>query len=164
MARNFARIYTRIWHDREFRDLKLDAQHAYFAVLSHPDLSHVGVTDYIPQRLAGLSADGNARRSKAALDQLRDARFIVIDETTAELCVRSLVRLDGIFDRKNMGKAAARHYAKVLSLDIREQLIDEMARHYADHPDAPGWEGFYEIDPDGFEELSAMASRMASGM
>lgn len=164
MARNYARIYTRIWHDREFRDLKLDAQHAYMAILSDPSLTHVGVTDYIPQRLAGLSSDGNARRAKAALTQLSEARFIVVDETTAELCARSLVRHDGIFDRKNMGKAAARQFSQVMSLDIRDSLKDEMARHYAEYPDAPGWEGFYEIDPDSFADVALIASRMASGM
>lgn len=160
MARNFARIYTRIWHDREFRALKLDAQHAYMAILSDPNLSHVGVTDYVPQRLGGLSADGTARRAKAALAQLSESRFIVIDETTAELCARSLVRHDGIFDRKNMGKAAARNFSKIMSLDIRDALLDEMARHYASHPDAPGWEGFEEIDPGSFADVTAMASRM----
>lgn len=160
MARNFARIYTRIWHDREFRALKLDAQHAYMAILSDPNLSHVGVTDYVPQRLAGLSADGTARRAKAALAQLSESRFIVIDETTAELCVRSLVRHDGIFDRKNMGKAAARHFAKIMSLDIRDALLDEIARHFIEHPDAPGWEGFEEIDPVVFADVTAIASRV----
>ena len=164
MARNFARIYTRIWHDRDFRALRTDAQHAYFAILSSPDLSHVGLTDYIPQRIAGLTADGNKRRSTAALTELDAARFIIVDESTAEMCIRSLVRHDGLFDRVNMGKAAARAFGKVLSLEIRDALIDEMARLYWDSEDLSGWHGFADIDPDAFELVTKSASRMASGM
>lgn len=164
MARNFARIYTRIWHDRDFRALKLDAQHAYFAVLSSPDLSHIGATDYLPQRIAGLSADGNKRRATAALAQLVESRFIVVDESTAEMCIRSLVRHDGIFDRVNMGKAAARAFGKVLSLEIRDALTDEMARLYRDDQTLHGWSGFAEIDPDAFDIVTKTASRMTSGM
>lgn len=164
MARNFARIYTRIWHDRDFRALRTDAQHAYFAVLSSPDLSHVGRADYIPQRIAGLTADGNKRRSTAALSELHDARFIIVDEGTAEMCVRSLVRHDGLFDRVNMGKAAARAFRKVLSLEIRDALVDEMARLYRDNEDLTGWQGFAEIEPDAFDLVTKTASRMASEM
>lgn len=164
MARNFARIYTRIWHDRTFRELKVDAQHAYFAILSSPDLSHVGVTDYIPQRLAGLSDDGNKRRTTAALDLLKAKRFLVIDPDTAEMCVRTLVRHDGIFDRVNMGKAAGRAFNKVHSLDIRDSLIDEMARLYRHDPELAGWAGFNDIDADAFDLVQKTASRTGSGM
>lgn len=162
--RNFARVYTRIWHDRTFRELKVDAQHAYFAILSDPDLSHVGVTLYLPQRLAGLSSDGNKRRATVALSELRTNRFVVIDTGTAEMCARTLVRHDGIFDRVNMGKAAGRAYNKVLSLDIRDALIDEMARLYRDDPNLAGWAGFKDIDADAFDLVEKTASRRGSGM
>lgn len=164
MARNFARIYTRIWHDRDFRSLKVDAQHAYFAILSSPDLSHVGLADYFPQRVGGLASDGTKRRATAALAQLEEARFIVVDESTAEMCVRSLVRHDGVMDRVNMGKAAARAFGKVLSLDIRDALIDEFARLYRSDHALAGWGGFEEIDPDAFDLVMKTASRSETRM
>jgi hypothetical protein len=162
MARNHARIFTSIWHDPDFRALTVDAQHAYLAALSNPDLSYAGVLDYIPQRLAGMAAGHTARRANAALTQLEQHNFMVIDRNTAEMCVRSLVRHDGVLERINMGKATARAYGKVMSLPIRDALIDELARAFSDDPNLAGWPGFQEIDPDAMDRITETASRMAS--
>lgn len=164
MARNHARIFTEIWRDPEFRALTSDAQLAYLTVLSHPDLTYVGVMDYLPQKLAGLAMDGNDRRTRRALAGLEDSRFLVIDHSVAEMCVRSLVRHDGVFGRFNMGKATARALEKVMSLTIRKALIDEMARLRSQQPDLAGWSGFAEINPDAMARIDAIASSMASGM
>lgn len=160
MARNFARIYTRIWHDPEFRALTVDAQHAYFAALSYPELSYVGVMDYMPKRLSALSAGGTERKTTAALGKLEEARFILIDRASEELAVRSFARHDGVFDRLNMGKAAARAFDKVISLDIRAALITELARLRKEDPRLPGWNGFADINADAMAEIDAMASGM----
>lgn len=164
MARNHARILTKIWQDPDFRALNVDAQHAYFAIVSSPALSYVGVMDYIPQRIAGLAAGHTARRATVALKTLDEARFLVIDESTAEMCVRSLVRHDRILERINMGKATARAFDKVTSLCIRRTLIDELARVFVTDSSMAGWVGFKEIDPDAMSDVIDAASRMSGVM
>lgn len=164
MARSHARIFTRIWHDPDFRNLTVEAQHAYMAILSNPDLTYVGLLDYIPQRIAGMSQGNTARKATTTLNQLAEKRFIIIDTDTAEMCIRSLVRHDGVLERINMGKATARAYGKVMSLPIREALIAELARAYTDGPELSGWQGFHEIDPDAMTQIVSMASAMEKGM
>lgn len=164
MARNHARILTKIWQDPDFRALTVDAQHAYFAVVSSPALSYVGVMDYIPQRIAGLALGHTERRAKAALELLDASRFLVVDKSTAEMCVRSLVRHDRILERINMGKATARAFGKVTSLCIRDTLINELGRVYATDRNMAGWTGFKEIDPDAMADVIDAASRMSGGM
>lgn len=160
MARNFARIYTRIWHDPEFRALTVEAQHAYFAALSYPELSYVGVMDYMPKRLAALSSGGTERKMTTALNKLETARFILIDRASEELVIRSFARHDGVLERRNMGKATARAFGKVISLDIRSAVISELARLRTESPALPGWHGFAEINADAMAEVDAMASGM----
>lgn len=164
MARNHARIFTRIWQDPDFRALTVDAQHAYLATVSSPALSYVGVMDYIPQRLAGLAVGHTLRRATAALTLLDQKRFIVVDHDTAEMCVRSLVRHDRILERVNMGKATARAFGKVMSLPIREALIEELGRVYAEDQNLQGWTGVKEIDPDLMGDVIDSAARMSGVM
>lgn len=161
MARNHARILTRIWRDPEFRALTTEAQHAYFTALSYPELSYVGVMDYMPKRLAAMSSGNTERRMTSALGRLAAARFVLIDTGTDELLIRSFVRNDGVMERVNMGKAVARAFDKIISLDLREALKDELARLLRDAPGLKGWAGFAEINPDAMSEIEAIASRRA---
>lgn len=54
MARTFARIYTTVWNDPEFRALG-PAQHTYFLILAQPKLSLVGCIDMKPRSWSAMS-------------------------------------------------------------------------------------------------------------
>lgn len=164
MARDHARIQTAIWNDLEWRGLNLEAQWAYKAIASQEALSYAGVIDYRPGRIAALAKGCTARKVEAAVKTLEADRFVVVDRLTEELLVRTYVRHDGVMDRANMGKAVARAFTKVVSLDLRDAVLAELARHYADHPNLAGFVGFRELNPDGMAQIAAMASAIPSAM
>lgn len=156
MAREHARVQTSIWDDPDFLALRLLEQHAYLMLMSNPGLSWCGVIDYIPSRFDHLAKDLTPAKFKTAVAGLRAARFVVLDERTCELLLRSFVRHDGVLDRVNMGKATGTAFEAVVSDDIRRAIGDEMARLMKAKPDLPGWTGLAITSP--------MAHAMASGM
>ena len=168
MPRDHARIQTARQRDDDWRALSVDAQWTYDQVLTSEGISYVGVIDYFPGRIAALAKGMTAKRVDAAVKVLEESRFVVIDRDTSELLARTFVRHDGVLARVNMGKAMGRALAKVVSLDVREAIIDELARCYRDDNALSGWDGFRDLFPDDFETVSVMASRMplrmASGM
>lgn len=168
MARDHARLQTARNRDRDWRALTVDAQWAYDTMLTQEGISYVGVLDYFPGRIANVAKGMTARRVETAVKQLEDTRFVVLDRDTQELCVRTFVRHDGVLARVNMGKAMGRALAKVVSLEVRDVILDELAKCYRDDNDASGWDGFRDLFPDDFEVVTTRASRMplrmASGM
>lgn len=168
MARDHARIKTSRQRDADWRDLAVNAQWTYDAITTSESLSYVGVIDYRPGRIAALAKGQTAKKVDAAVKELEAARFVVVDWQTEELLIRTYVRHDGVLARVNMGKAMGRSLAKVISLDVREAIMAELARCYRDDKKAAGWVGFAELFPDDMATVKAMASamplRMASGM
>ena len=156
MARDHARIKTMIWDDPDFQKLKIDEQHAYFALLSNKGLSRCGVADFIPSRYEHLASDMTPTRFRAAMKGLRRANFVVIDDRTQEILVRSYVRHDGVLDRVNMGKATGTAFESVVSDEIKRAIGAELRTLLSVKPDLPGWIGLADTSP--------MAHRMASGM
>jgi hypothetical protein len=168
MARDHARLQTARNRDRDWRLLNVDAQWTYDTVLTQEGISYVGVIDYFPGRIANLAKGMTARRVETAVKSLEDSRFVVLDRETQELCVRTFVRHDGVLARVNMGKAMGRALAKVVSLDVRDTILDELAKCYRDDNRLSGWDGFRELFPDDMaiviERASRMPLRIASGM
>lgn len=167
MARDHARILTAIWRDEDFRALPSAAQHVYLTVVSQQELSYAGRLDYRPGRIAALAKDNTAKKTEAAVKVLERERFVVVDNDTEELLVRTYVRHDGILDRTNMGKAMGRAMVQIISTKVRHALLNELARLLEERPDAPGWAGFTELFPDEFAAVHALTSTipfpMASG-
>lgn len=145
MAREHARIFVSIWEDADFLALGMAEQWTYMALLSSPDLSWCGVLPLLPQRLGRLSRDGSPAKAAKALAGLGAARFVLVDEGTAEVCIRTYVRHDGVMKQPNVVCAAIKAWAKVHSDPIREAIREEFAKAYA--------EGF----PEGFGEGFAKA-------
>jgi hypothetical protein len=155
MARH-TRVYASIWDDPDFLALKTVEQHAYFLLMSNKGLSRCGVITYIPSRFEHLATDMSAKRFAAAVMGLRGARFVILDERTQELLVRTHVRHDGVLDRVNMGKACGTAFEAVVSNEIRSAIGDELARLMKDEPGLAGWQGLAATSP--------MAHAMACGI
>lgn len=158
MARDHARLLTAIWRDDDFRGLSVDAQHAYMTVLSQEGLSYAGALDYFPGRLAALARGNTEKRVESAVRTLERARFVVVDRSTCEVLIRTYIRHDGVLDRRNMGKAMGRGFAKVVSSKIRTAIYDELAHCYRIDEKQAGWAGFAELYPVEFDRVQAMAS------
>lgn len=156
MARDHARIQVSVWDDPDFINLKSAEQHVYFALTSNKGLSRCGVIDYIPSRFEKLAKDMTAAKFKASISALRRARFVVVDDHTLELLVRTYVKHDGVLDRVNMGKAVGTAFEAVVSRDLKAAIGEVMADLMKEKPDLPGWEGLAFTSP--------MAHSMACGM
>jgi hypothetical protein len=124
MARSHGRIKVEIWGDPDFRALTKDEQRAYFMLLSQPQISNCGALSYAPRRLARLAADETIEGLERALDGLHEKRFIVIDDETDEILIRTYVEHDGILSSPNMTKAAQRELHDIVSVPLREVLAE----------------------------------------
>lgn len=139
MARSHARIYTSIWSDADFTALPPDAQRMFLFLVSQPDLEHSGIIALRERRWSRSSAALSPEDVRKALGELAAARFVVYDEDTEELLVRSLMRWDGVWKQPNVAKAAGAQIRTVASAELRRELRTELMRLEGDvHPDAEG--------------------------
>jgi hypothetical protein len=128
MARSEARIFTSIWKDKDFLRLPQTAQWLYLFLVSQPDLTHCGVIPLRVRRWArnidGLTHDQIHRD----LDVLSRARFVVIDQDTEELLIRTLMRRDKVLRQPFLFVPAAEAIDNVESLPIQAALLEELQR------------------------------------
>jgi hypothetical protein len=160
MARNHARIQTAIHNDPTWRKLDWSAQHVYWMLVTHPDVSYCGRIDYIPGRWLDFAGGLTEQKIKTAVRQLERARYVVVDRKTHELLIRSFIRHDKILARRNIGNACGRALGLVHSDAIREAVLHELARLYVEDSSREGWAGFKDYDPEAFAMTCAMASDM----
>jgi hypothetical protein len=133
VARSEARISVDIWDDPEFLVLSPGAQRTYMLLLSQRDLAHDGVIALRERRWARCAAGVTVDQLTAELEELHQARFVVVDVDSEELLVRSLLRRDKIYKQPNVLRAAADHLSMVSSPAIRRALAEELVR-IADEP------------------------------
>lgn len=137
MARSEARIFSSIWADPDFACLSRSAQGTYFFLLSQEDLAYDGVLPYRLSRWAGTAKEFKPRALRGDLAALEALRFVVVDESTEEVLVRSLMRRDGVFKQPNLLRAAAKHLPSVRSAVLRAVLADELRRIEAEEELTP---------------------------
>lgn len=152
-GRQHARIQLAIW-DGDFAALTADEQLVYLMLVSSSDMSYAGVLPLLPKRLAAQTSDLNERRVRAALKGLAAQRYVILDEDTDEICVRTYVRHDGILKQPNVIRALNKAYAKVHSERIREAIRVEMVKAIG--------EGFPEGIPQG--HANALLEGFAKGV
>lgn len=160
MARDHARIQTAIHKDGDWRKLDQGAQHIYWTLTSHPDVSYCGHIDYLPTRWVQLAAGLTEAKIKASVRTLERHRYVVVDRKTHELLIRSFIRHDKILARRNMGHACGRALGQVHSEPIREAVLHELARLWLEDKGRDGWIGFKDYDPVAFDMACAMAYDM----
>jgi hypothetical protein len=128
VARTHGRIQHRIWQDGDFLALTESAQRFYMLALSLPDLSYAGVVPFTVRRWAKLAADSSQSRIRKACQALVTARFVLVDEDTEELMLRSFVRHDGILDNPNVSIAAVKDFRSIHSPLLRAVFLVELRR------------------------------------
>lgn len=127
MARTRAMILTSIWQDPDFVALKPAAKLVYLALLSQPDVSHLGVLSVAYGRWA-RALNGSAQWVRECVEELAAARFVIIDPDAEQLLIRSFMRNDGVARQPNVLQAAATSIGSVASAKIADALLDELAR------------------------------------
>lgn len=138
MSREQANVRVTIWAE-EFRLLSRDAQHLYFVLLTSPQLSYCGVTDWRPARIAKLAADLTVTEVRVAARELAGQLYIVIDEDSEEVLLRSFIRNDGLLRNPKMGPAVARAWTATASAVLRGVVAYEATRLRKERPDLGGW-------------------------
>ena len=128
MARSEGRLLADAWEDPEFIALPGAAQRLYMFLLSQRDLAHDGVIALRIPRWARKAAGLTASDIEKDIAILAETRFVVADDETGELLVRSLLRRDKVYRQPNVLLSAADHLALVESDQIRAALADELRR------------------------------------
>jgi len=127
-ARKHGRILSSIWDDDDFRALQPGPQRMYMFLISQPDLEQSGVIPLRERRWARSAAGMTSAVVADELQVLAQENFVVIDEDTEELLVRSLIRRDGVWKQPNVFKSAGDQILSVSSHKIKAALHEELSR------------------------------------
>jgi len=138
MARTSAYVKTSIWTD-EFRALPVEAQHLYIAIWTSAGLSYAGVADWRPARLAKIASNLTPDKVVEAGLILHHGLYVVVDEETEEVLIRSFIRNDGLMEQPNVAAAMVRDYAKIASPALRGVIVFELQRLFEEAPELKGW-------------------------
>jgi len=139
MARDHASIRIDIWNDDDFRSLTIHAQFLYLQLLSSATLNYSGVADWRPVRIAALSEDASKTAVELAATELAGKSFVVIDDETEEVLIRSFLKHDGLLHKPNVTKAMVSSFSKIASPTLRGVIVWELSKLYERHPE---WKGF----------------------
>jgi len=126
MARQFGRLNVTIWRDSEWLALSDPAMVLYLSLLSQHDISPAGVLT-IAERRWGKFLDGGRPAVDAAIDELVAARFILIDEETSEILVRTFIRHDGRLFNGRLAASVDKAIAEIMSDQLRSICSHEAA-------------------------------------
>jgi hypothetical protein len=160
MARTEARIRCSIWDDPDFLSLTWEAQWLYHAILEQKDLSLCGVLTWTPKRFAKLAPNIRPADVKRAMDLLRERRFIVLDDDTDELWVRTFIKGDRVDLKPNSIIGMAHDFGAIHSQPIRQGLLQGLGQGFLDElPQRfERWKtgGFDKRIPQAFREAFAL--------
>jgi hypothetical protein len=140
VAREHARIQTAIWIDDDFLDLTPAAQHLYLVVTTQMTLNFCGVTTWHAGRISQLANGWTVAAVEEAAAELSERLYLVIDETTGEVLVRSFIRNDGLLVSPNIAKAMYRTFSEIGSRTLRGVVVHELTRKHAEEPHLKGWD------------------------
>jgi hypothetical protein len=142
MARDHARVYCAIWGDPDWRALPPTAQRLYLLALSQRDISHAGVVAFTPARWAALAANTSTASIRRDARLLEERDYVVLDEATEELLIRTFIRHDRVLVVPNVAIAMARAARLIVSPKIRRAFYEVLVQlRDDDDPVTPmnGW-------------------------
>ncbi len=140
MPRDYAQIRQDMWSDDRWRALTAPAQWLYMLLLSDPRLTYAGVTDWHPGKLSQRAKECTGRDVVFAGFELAEAYFVVIDEDTEEVMIRSYLRHDPLMRNPRLAVTMAKDFGGVASNKIRAAIVWELQRLKRSEPDLPAWE------------------------
>lgn len=146
MAREYANIRLDMWGDNDWRALSVPAQWLYKLLLTHPQTNRAGVCDWRPRRLAAMASGVTHEDVEAMAAELAAGFFIVVDEDTEEVAVRSYVKHDGVMKQPNMAVTMANDWTGVASERIRSVIAFEVQKLRVNQPDLPGWKSVRQLE------------------
>lgn len=159
MARKYAQIQVSIWSDEDFKALDPLYQHMYFVLLSQPRMNLCGVIDFIPTRIARVSDSLKPDEVEQRVKWLDSKRYIVVDDETSELLIRSFVRNDGMLRNPKVSIGMATDFAEVMSQKLRDAIVTELRRCYQEDSESAGWKAIERANPVLYRNVTQGASK-----
>lgn len=142
MARGHGRILTSIWEDSDFLKLDEREQRFYLFLISQPNLNHAGLLPLTLRRWSRKAHGLTSAEVEKRLQSLDGAQFIVVDDDTEELLIRSFVRNDGVWKQPKVMGAMVSGALEISSWRLRSALLAEVDRIPLDElSDEPGTRG-----------------------
>jgi hypothetical protein len=139
MARRYGQVNVEIWNDPDFRALPPAAQHLYLLLWTSPHLTFCGLHEWRPGRLTKLSHGFTEDHTKAVSAALQARHFLVVDEDTEEVLIRSWARFDELLKQPRLAVSYAAAYAATYSPTLRQVLVHETEKMRKLWPDLACW-------------------------
>jgi len=139
MARTHARLSLELWNDDDWLSLTPRAQHLYMVFLTSPDLSYAGVADWRPGRLRNRAAEWPMLDLMMAAQELSQSYFLIFDDETEEVGIRSFIRHDGLMKQPRMAVSMATAFGRIASRKIRAGIVYELQRLKREEPELEAW-------------------------
>jgi hypothetical protein len=129
MTRVYGRTACSLWdEDDDFAALSMGAQRTYLMLSHQRDISACGMLPLTLRRWAQRIREDERAGLQGWLDELVAGRFIVVDEDTEELLVRTFVKWDGGATNPKRVLAIVAAAKAVRSRALRAVLGPELAR------------------------------------
>lgn len=108
--------------------LPVECQRLYLFLLSQGNLTHLGILPLTLRRWAQSAPGLSVVKLRGDLDRLDAAGFVVVDDDTEELLIRTLLRGDGVYKQPNVLRGAVNTAPAVQSARIKRGLLREIDR------------------------------------
>lgn len=128
MARDYGRIKITIWQDEDFAALSTKAQQLYFYLTTQSRLDMSGVVQWRPRMAAKSARDLTHETVTEALQELEAGHYVLFDEETDELLVRSFIRNDDVLRSPNLAVAMVKAWRGIDSEILRQVISFEVDR------------------------------------
>lgn len=123
MARSYGVLKTSMWEPgSEFRLLSPTAQWAYMLLLSQPQISNLGLLAFTPEKWIRLANGATPQQVEAAIGELEERRYLIVDRDTGELLVRTFIKHDRVWKMPKLVTNARVLFRTVESEAIRSYL------------------------------------------
>ncbi|ANZ36454.1 hypothetical protein BBK82_10640 [Lentzea guizhouensis] len=117
-----------MWDDDDFIGLSALAKLVYVQLCMQRKLEYSGELTVSVKRWSKAHPDQEPDTIRAALAELDAARFVVVDQDTDELLIRSFIRNDQLYKQPNVLRAALRSAFEITSPLLRRALAAELRR------------------------------------
>ena len=138
--RQYALIHRAILDDPSWRCLTRSQQNLYLLLLPKLSTNLCGVVDWRPKKLAVNASDMTVETIEADAVVLEKKLYIVRDEDTDEVLIRSFLRNDAPLKSSKTAIAVRSSYTDTASSKLRGVIVFELQRLYKEQRDWQGWD------------------------
>lgn len=126
--REYARIGVDMPEEESIKALDVEAQWLYDRLLLRKEISRCGVVPWRPAVLADLAPNASDTKVRRWVRQLESGGQIVLDESYAELLIRTFVRHDKLLAQPNVVPHLVYDFDLIASSKIRLAFLREFRR------------------------------------